>query len=173
MSKKNQKDDKNLIQEVNLDELDIISWNNKNESEESIYEDLLEDEEDDLLEDEEDFDEFEVKDKKEKWLNKIPIDRSEDKRRLWKWLQKFIDTEVPKEILDWMPEEIQELMKKGKRDWKITQDEIMAALPHAEDDIDLLDEIYTRFLQIKIEIVDNLDKDNLFTSDKKQVEEDI
>ena len=37
----------------------------------------------------------------------------------------------------------------------------MSAIPHAEDDLDLLDEIYTRFLALKIEIVDNLDKDNL------------
>ncbi|MDD3302930.1 MAG: sigma-70 family RNA polymerase sigma factor [Candidatus Gracilibacteria bacterium] len=65
-----------------------------------------------------------------------------------------------------MPLEIQELMKKGKYEGKITQDEIMSAIPHAEDDIDLLDEIYTRFLQLKIEIVDNLDKDNLFDLEK-------
>jgi hypothetical protein len=43
----------------------------------------------------------------------------------------------------------------------------MSAIPHAEDDIDLLDEIYTRFLQLKIEVVDNLDKENLFDIDKK------
>jgi hypothetical protein len=42
----------------------------------------------------------------------------------------------------------------------------MVAIPHAEDDIDLLDEIYTRFLQLKIDIVDNLDKENLFDLDK-------
>jgi hypothetical protein len=42
----------------------------------------------------------------------------------------------------------------------------MTAIPHAEDDIDLLDEIYTRFLQLKIDIVDNLDKDNLFDLEK-------
>jgi hypothetical protein len=43
----------------------------------------------------------------------------------------------------------------------------MSALPHAEDDLDLLDEIYTRFLTLKIEVVDNLDKDNLFDLEKK------
>jgi hypothetical protein len=42
----------------------------------------------------------------------------------------------------------------------------MTAIPHAEDDIDLLDEIYTRFLQLKIDIVDNLDKENLFDLEK-------
>ncbi|MGE4444316.1 MAG: sigma-70 family RNA polymerase sigma factor [Candidatus Altimarinota bacterium] len=76
-------------------------------------------------------------------------------------------------MLDGMPEEIQELMRKGKKDGKITQDEIMAALPQAEDDLDLLDEIYVRFLQLKIEIVDTLDKDNLFDVEKKDNEEDV
>jgi RNA polymerase primary sigma factor len=66
-----------------------------------------------------------------------------------------------------MPEEIQKLMKKGKKEGVVTQDEIMAAIPNAEDNIDLLDEIYTRFLELKIDIVDNLDKENLFSSDKK------
>jgi RNA polymerase primary sigma factor len=66
-----------------------------------------------------------------------------------------------------MPEGIQELMKKGKKEGSVTQDEIMSAIPNAEDDIDLLDEVYTRFLQLHIEIVDNLDKDNLFSCDKK------
>lgn len=168
MSKKSGKDDDNLIEEVNLDDLDLIE----------VEDEKLEPTEDDLLDEdfeedfEEDFDEWND-DKKEKWLKKMPIDRSEDKRRVWKWLQKFIDIEVPKEILEWMPEEIQELMRKWKKEGRITQDEIMSALPHAEDDLDLLDEIYTRFLQLKIEIVDNLDKENLFDIEKKDVEEDI
>jgi RNA polymerase primary sigma factor len=40
----------------------------------------------------------------------------------------------------------------------------MAAIPNAEEDIDLLDEIYTRFLQLGIDIVDNMDKENLFST---------
>jgi RNA polymerase primary sigma factor len=65
------------------------------------------------------------------------------------------------------PDLIQELMKKGKKEGSVTQDEVMAAMPHAEDDIDLLDEVYTRFLQLDIDIVDNLDKENLFTCERK------
>lgn len=103
---------------------------------------------------------------KEKWTNKLLKNRSEDKRRIWKWLQKFINITVDKKYLDWMPLKIQELMKKWKIDWNITQDEIMAAIPDAENDLDLLDEIYTRFLQLKINIVDNLSKDNLFSNNK-------
>lgn len=101
---------------------------------------------------------------KEKWGIKLPKDRSEDKRRIWKWIQKFIDIEVPEEILEWMPYKVQELMKKWKREWYVTQDEVISVIPNAEEDIDLLDEIYSRFLQLNIEIVDNMDKTKLFKS---------
>ncbi|MCH2188716.1 sigma-70 family RNA polymerase sigma factor [Candidatus Gracilibacteria bacterium] len=66
-----------------------------------------------------------------------------------------------------MSEEVQELMKKGKKEGAVTQDEVMAAVPNAEADLDMLDEIYTRFLQLEIDIVDTLDKANLFEADKK------
>lgn len=171
MSKKSKKEDDN-IEEVNLDE---IWWDFEEEVDEWFREPKDEELWDEELEDFEDFWDFpwEEKDKKEKGLKKMPIDRSDDKRRIWKWLQKFIDVEVPKEILEWMPLEVQELMKKWKAEWKITQDEIMSALPNAEDDLDLLDEIYTRFLQLKIDIVDNLDKDNLFDIEKKWEKEEL
>lgn len=163
MSKKSKEEHKSLIEEINLDEVEL------NEE----WEEKLEPTEDDLYEEEIE-DEFDIDGKKlEKWLKKMPIDRTEDRRRVGKWLQKFIDIEVPKEMLDGMPEDIQELMRKWKKEWKITQDEIMAALPQAEDDLDLLDEIYVRFLQLKIEIVDTLDKDNLFDWEKKDTEEEV
>jgi len=44
----------------------------------------------------------------------------------------------------------------------------MAAIPNAEEDIDLLDDIFKRFMELKIDIVDNLEKDNLFTSTDKK-----
>ncbi|RAL57727.1 RNA polymerase sigma factor RpoD [Candidatus Gracilibacteria bacterium GN02-872] len=66
-----------------------------------------------------------------------------------------------------MPESIQNLMKKGKIHGKVTQDEVNAAIPNAEEDIDLLDEVYSRFLQLQIDIVDSMDKDNLFKNDKR------
>jgi hypothetical protein len=44
----------------------------------------------------------------------------------------------------------------------------MQAIPNAEENLELLDEIYTRFLHLKIDIVDNLDKINLFETDKKK-----
>jgi len=105
--------------------------------------------------------------KKEKGLKKMPIERDQDKRRVWKGMQKFIDNQVPDEFLEGMPEEIQELMKKWKVDGKITQDELMNAIPNAEDDVDFLDEVYSRFMSIDVEVVDSLDKTNLFESHKK------
>jgi len=109
--------------------------------------------------------------KKERGLKKIPIDREDDKRRIWKWMQKFIDTEVPEELLQGLSSEVQELMKKWKIQGVITQDELMNAVPNAEDDVDLLDEIYSRFLTLNIDIVDSMDKDELFTSWRKEKEE--
>jgi RNA polymerase primary sigma factor len=48
----------------------------------------------------------------------------------------------------------------------VTQDEIMSAVPNVEENIDLLDEAYTRFLQLGIDIIDNMDKENLFSVGK-------
>ena len=115
----------------------------------------------------EDWEEIAFALQKERWLSKLPKDRSEDKRRVWKGIQKFIDTEVPEKMLEWMPERIQELMKKWKINWAVTQDEIMTAIPNMEEDIDLLDDIYSRFIQLNIDIVDNMDKENLFKSERK------
>jgi RNA polymerase primary sigma factor len=71
-----------------------------------------------------------------------------------------------------MPEEIQELMKKGKKEGSVTQDEVMSAIPNVEEDLELLDEVYTRFLTLAIDIVDTMDKDNLFESEKKTDKKD-
>lgn len=106
--------------------------------------------------------------KKEKGLKKMPVDRDDDKRRVGKGLTKFIDVEVPAEYLEDMTEEVQELMKKGKKDGAIVQDELMAAIPNAEEDIDLLDDVFKRFLALDIDIVDNLDKSKLFNKKEKK-----
>ncbi len=167
----------NQIEEVDLDSID---FDKDDVSDDLPMEDDLDNElNDDFFDDDFWFDDFgddfdidwEKEWKKEKWLKKMPVDRDEDKRRLWKWLLKFIDVEVDPKMLEGMPDSIQILMKKWKVEWKITQDELMSAIPHAEDDIDLLDEVYTRFLQLKIDIVDNLEKDTLFDIEK-DVKED-
>lgn len=166
-STKNKKT-RNQIEEVDLNDLDL----NENNMDDFDYEDDFDNEwdfENDLIDsplDDENNSEFIVGKTKDKWIKKIPIDRNKDKRRVGKWLKKFIDISIDPKILEWMSEEVQELMKKGKKEWKITQDEILAAIPNAEDDIDLLDEVYTRFLQLKIDIVDNLEKESLFDLEK-------
>jgi hypothetical protein len=50
--------------------------------------------------------------KKDEKEIKMPVKREDDKRRLGKGLNKFIDDKVSEELLEDMPEEVQELMKK-------------------------------------------------------------
>lgn len=90
-----------------------------------------------------------------------------------KILKKFIDVSVPQEFLDGIPENLQLLLKKWKAEGKLTYDEVMSALPHAEEDIELMDEVYSRIAKLNIELVDSLDKDTLFTGDKKNDEIDL
>jgi RNA polymerase primary sigma factor len=126
----------------------------------------------DFDEDFEEFDEEEGEDgegggkkKRERGLARMPIARELDKRRIGKGLQKFIDVTVPAEMLEGLDESVQLLLKKGKVEGRITHDELMAAIPNAEEDLDKLDEIYTRLMKLGIEIVDSLDKEELFKHD--------
>ncbi len=134
---------------------------------------------DDDLDDDEDGEdgEWTGRKKRERWLKKVPIERSADKRRIGKGLQKFIDISVPQEFLEGLSENLQLLIKKGKVEGKITYDELLAAMPHAEDDVDKLDDIYTRLMKMNIEIVDSFDKDEMFkqgnTSEEKAQEIDL
>ena len=141
LNKKDLENINKLIEEVDLDSIDI------EKTEAPFVSDALQ--------------------KDSKWT-KIPTRREDDKRRVWKWIQSFIDVKVPEEILEGMNDEVQILMKKGKVEWKITQDELMSAIPNAEEDIDLLDDIFKRFMELKVDIVDNLEKDNLFSSTKEK-----
>lgn len=168
--KENELDDERFEEfenEHGAEEVDLDSLNFQEEEEEN-FDEFGEDEFDEFG----DFFVWDGDKKKEKWLKKMPVERDQDKRRVGKGLKKFIDTEVPQKFLDGMNEEVQELMKKWKLEGKITQDELMAALPNAEEDLDLLDDVYTRFLQLGVEIVDSMDKDKLFTAGKSEEEED-
>ena len=176
MAIKNNKDTKAKIQEIDLDALSAALENLQKQDEElqeqeaeeaaKAIESWVSDDEDVI----EVLEEVGVL-KKERWLKKIPIDREEDKRRIGKWIQKFIDVEVPEELLAGLNPEVQELMKKWKIQGSITQDELMNAVPNAEDDVDLLDEIYSRFLTLWVDIVDNMERDELFGSVQKTKEE--
>ena len=52
------------------------------------------------------------------------------------------------------PEAVKHLIKKGREQRYVTHQEIIAAVPNAEEDVDLLDEIYTLFVDLGIEVID-------------------
>ncbi len=59
-----------------------------------------------------------------------------------------------KEELEKFPVAIRELVKKGRAHGFVTQQELMKALPNAEDDLDLLDRVYTLFMDLGIDVID-------------------
>ena len=52
------------------------------------------------------------------------------------------------------PEAVKHLIKKGREQRYVTHQEIISAVPNAEEDVDLLDEIYTLFVDLGIEVID-------------------
>ncbi len=139
---------------------------------------LHEDDEDEDDEDDEDGDEDGEEGgskKRERGLHRLPVDRTQDKRRVGKGLQRFIDVSVPAEMLEGLSEPMQLLFKKGKLEGKITHDELAATLPNAEENLDLVDEIYTRLMTMGIEIVDTMEKEKLLrgSSEEKASEIDL
>ncbi len=63
------------------------------------------------------------------------------------------------------PEAIQKLIKKGREQKYVTHQELLKAMPQLEEDVILLDEIYTLFLDLGIEVIDV--KDSLIWKDAK------
>ena len=124
-----------------------------------------------------DFDDFDLDDVDESELQeieksggaKIPKDFFTDKRRQ-KNLKKFLDVEVPAEYLEGLSEEMQLLFKKGKVEGKLVYDEVMAALP-SDNDIEFMDEVFSRLAKLNIELVDALDQNNLFQNASQKKEE--
>lgn len=125
--------------------------------------------------DEEGFDDENEEGKKRRRFEgaRIPVDREMDKRRIGKGIKKFIDVELPPDIIEGLDLQMVELFKKGKSEGKLTYDEIMGALPDAGEDIDRLDDIYGRLMKIGIELVDSMDKEEMFKHDKKGDEIDL
>ncbi len=77
---------------------------------------------------------------------------------------------MPAEYLEGLPEEIQLLFKKGKVEGKLVYDEVMSALP-VGDDIELMDEVFSRLSKLGIELVDSLDQEDVFKDAGKKKEE--
>ncbi len=67
--------------------------------------------------------------------------------------RKFI-AQPTDEDLNKFPEAIRHLVKKGREQRYVTHQEIIAALPNAEENVDLLDEIYMLFVDLGIEVID-------------------
>lgn len=52
------------------------------------------------------------------------------------------------------PETIRHLIKKGREQRYVTHQEIIGAIPNAEEDVDLLDDVYMLFVDLGIEVID-------------------
>ncbi len=113
---------------------------------------------DDDFTDDDDEDSEEGDDKKDGY--KAPKDFFTDKRRK-KNLKKFLDVTVAPEFLEGLPEKMILLFKKGKAEGKLVYDEVMTALPPG-DDIEFMDEVFSRLAKMGVELVDSLDGDDMF-----------
>ncbi len=71
------------------------------------------------------------------------------------------------------PKEVQELVKKGKGQGFITQQELLKAMPNVEEDLILLDELYSMFMDMGIEVLDTKDAFILEDDDLFPIEEEI
>ncbi|PIQ78780.1 RNA polymerase sigma factor RpoD [Candidatus Peregrinibacteria bacterium CG11_big_fil_rev_8_21_14_0_20_41_10] len=85
--------------------------------------------------------------------------------------RKFI-THAAQDRIKKYPPEVQSLLMKGKEQKFVTQQELMGAIPNAEDNLELLDEIYELLFDLGIEVVDV--KDKMIWEDKeKKAEEKV
>lgn len=84
-----------------------------------------------------------------------------------KKLKKFINQPSEEQLLKY-DKIVKELIRKGREQKFVTQQELMRAIPNIEENLSLLDEIYTMFLDLGIEVIDV--KDSLIW--KKEPEEE-
>lgn len=73
------------------------------------------------------------------------------------------------EELGRFPAAVRKLVKKGREHGFVTQQELMKAMPEAEHNVILLDEIYTLFMEIGIEVIDV--RDDLIWKRKNEQED--
>lgn len=67
--------------------------------------------------------------------------------------RKFI-VQPSEERLNQFPEAVRTLIAKGQKNGFVTQKELMKAMPNMEEDIELLDELYSLFVECGIDVVD-------------------
>ncbi|MBP7058055.1 RNA polymerase sigma factor RpoD [Candidatus Gracilibacteria bacterium] len=83
--------------------------------------------------------------------------------------RKFI-TQPSDDKLNAFPPAVRDLVKKGHEHGFVTHQELMKAIPNAEEDLLLLDEVYGLFLDLGIEVIDT--RETLTWKDK-EVEEEV
>ncbi len=83
---------------------------------------------------------------------------------------KFI-THPTDEQLDKFPKGVKHLVKKGKEQGFVTQQELLKAMPKIEKDLILLDEIYSLFMDLGVEVLDTKES-VMFDSEEWNKEED-
>ncbi len=74
--------------------------------------------------------------------------------------RKFIVQPTDDRLSEFSPD-VQELVKKGRQQGFVTQQELLKAMPKAEEDLMLLDEVYGLFLDLGIEVMDPKESDSL------------
>lgn len=82
--------------------------------------------------------------------------------------RKFI-TQPSDDKLNAFPPAVRDLVKKGHEHGFVTHQELMKAIPNAEEDLLLLDEVYGLFLDLGIEVIDT--RETLTWKDKEETEE--
>ncbi len=71
-----------------------------------------------------------------------------------KKVQKKFIAQPDEETLAKYPKSIKQLIQKGREQRFVTHQELLKAMPEIEDNVILLDEIYTLFLELGIEVID-------------------
>jgi len=75
------------------------------------------------------------------------------------------------ERLSQFPDAVKKLVKKGREQGFVTQQELLKAVPNVEDDLLLLDEIYSLFLDLGIDVIDV--KDEMIWKNKEEEEQQM
>ncbi|QQR55228.1 RNA polymerase sigma factor RpoD [Candidatus Peregrinibacteria bacterium] len=84
--------------------------------------------------------------------------------------KKFI-AHFSEENLAKYPQEVRDLVDKGRQRGFVTQQELMHALPNLEEDIEFADEVYTLLMELGIELIDRKDEMIWGKKEEKGVEE--
>lgn len=86
--------------------------------------------------------------------------------------RKFIHQATDEELADF-PEEVKNLVKKGREQGFITQEELLKAMPDIENDLIKLDQIYDIFLKMGVDVIDTKQTFNWEKESKKDLNKKI